>query len=119
MKFCNVCDNMFYMSCEDKNLVYYCKNCSNRFIESVDTLSRPIIESKVADDDINFTQYMTVNIEHDVTLPHIHTIRCPNTDCTKPTDAKNDVMFAKYDHRNLKYIYYCVHCKQFWKSGTV
>ena len=48
MKFCTVCDNMYYIringeneeeeSAEDNSLIYYCRNCGNKETNIIDTV---------------------------------------------------------------------------------
>ncbi len=55
----------------------------------------------------------------DPTLPHLHTIKCPNAACASNTAGKQpDVIYMKYDAQNLKYIYLCniEGCGARWRS---
>jgi DNA-directed RNA polymerase subunit M/transcription elongation factor TFIIS len=55
----------------------------------------------------------------DQTLPHLHTIKCPNAACASNTAGKEpDVIYMKYDAQNLKYIYLCNidGCGARWRS---
>jgi hypothetical protein len=29
----------------------------------------------------------------------------------------NQVIYIKYDYRNLNYLYFCCHCDHFWRRG--
>ncbi len=114
MKFCSNCQNMLYISVDDDKLRYQCKNC-NFFTEENHAMSAEcIISNSVGNDEGNYTQFMSKYIKHDPTLPRINNIPCTNASC--PGKGKEqEVIYIKYDHKNMQYIYYCCHCETFWK----
>lgn len=128
MKFCKFCDNMLYIRLDDapKNddvaddkvsMLYFCKSCGWKDAESQTQDSTTcVLDNNYLDDYTNYQQYVTKNIVHDATLPHIHHLPCTNPKCTRKPDQPNDVIFVKYDSLNMKYLYYCCHCQLFWKS---
>lgn len=118
MKFCNVCQNMMYIQVDTvestPKLQYYCKNCNNRVEESkVD--GTPVEERNFVDDSGTFKSYMTPFIRFDPTLPRVSNITCTNPVCTARDKDDNEVIYIKYDHENMKYLYFCCHCQHFWK----
>lgn len=116
MKFCNTCNNMFYVKVnEDKELVYYCKFCNNSLIEPKTSGSILVIDDNTVDDDIRYTQFINSNIIHDPTLPRVNNIICPCDKCTRKPEEDNEVIYIKYDFANMKYLYFCCHCKHFWR----
>nr|QOI90427.1 hypothetical protein HWQ62_00291 [Pyramimonas orientalis virus] len=120
MDFCSFCDNMLYIKDteEDKfNVMYYCKNCSYEKPLSTESTSTLIIQNKYSDNNINMNNVINENIIHDPTIPHINNIVCPNTQCIKPKDKNNDIMYIKVDNVNLKFVYYCTYCKYFWENN--
>ena len=132
---------------EDSNdLVYYCRNCGESELpitkENI-CVSRTdiVIKDKAYLHDIN--QYTKL----DPTLPRTNNIRCPNQSCpsnhtaedkgatsNKEIDAnadadadanadadalkKSEVIYYRYDDKNLKYIYICTLCDKMWNTGT-
>lgn len=118
MKFCTHCKNMLYIDVEkdELELKYFCKNCNFTTMEENRQISHPLIENNYGDDISNYSQYMTSYIKYDPTLPRVRDIKCPNSACMKPKDKDNEVIYIKYDQANMKYLYYCCHCEQFWKS---
>ena len=117
MKFCKHCDNMLYIRTtveEGKDmLVYYCKNCMYTTTETNDNLKRPVFENGTLTRDgeeARFDHFMTESIEHDVTLPRVRDMPCPNS-C-----KNNEVVYIKYDASNMKFLYFCTSCKKFWRS---
>lgn len=117
MKFCEYCENMLYVTVTpDKDLVYYCKNCDNKIIEKKENGSICVIDDNKIDDVTKYAQYINKNIKYDPTLPHVNNIKCTNPKCTKPSKDENEVIYIKYDFINMKYMYYCCYCEQFWKA---
>jgi DNA-directed RNA polymerase subunit M/transcription elongation factor TFIIS len=122
MRFCDVCNNMLYASCqnnEDTNatsLVFYCKNCNANKELTKEQMREPVVETHMVDDDHVYLQYATPNIKYDPSLPRVNNIKCPNVQCSKPSDVDHRVIYAKYDHKNMRYIYFCCHCDHFWRS---
>ena len=97
----------------DRN--YFCKSCDNR--EECDkSESICILDNNYIDDETNYRQYVNKYIKHDKTLPRVTNIECPNDACTRPKDAPNEVIIIKYDFTNMKYLYCCEYCDNFWRS---
>lgn len=117
MRFCDTCNNMFYVKVdENTDLVYYCKFCNNSITESKEKGSVLVIDDNKVDDNIKYRQYLNKNIIHDPTLPRVNNIVCTNSACTKKHDQENEVIYIKYDFANMKYLYFCCHCEHFWKT---
>ena len=56
-------------------------------------------------------------ILNDPTLPKLKTMKCVNPDCeTNHEGAEPEVIYIKYNHLNLKYLYICTKCKTSWKN---
>ena len=141
MHFCNKCENMLYIKLlhEDSNdLVYYCRNCGEPeqpiTIENICVSKTDIvIKEKAYLHDIN--EYTKL----DPTLPRTNNIRCPNQSCqsnhkledlgstsnskvldidkvANDTAIKSEVIYYRYDDKNLKYIYICTICNKTWKT---
>lgn len=141
MRFCTVCENMLYISLRPDEakegspleLTYGCKHCG--FSTTADEIRRAkaddsgadarnggadssaVLSTDYSDDQTSYKQYATPYIRHDPTLPRVSYITCPNDACSRPPKAPNDVIFVKYDPTNLKYLYHCMYCSTFWKSG--
>ena len=53
MRFCDTCNNMFYVKVdENTDLVYYCKFCNNSITESKEKGSVLVIDDNKVDDNI-------------------------------------------------------------------
>ena len=95
INFCPKCDNLLfiYSDEEDKEKLYLgCKACVHK------------------------NEYT----DHDITLPTIKNnpnIKCPNVDCESNTKGKpSDIIYIKYDHESMDYLYGCKYCKQKWNN---
>ena len=118
--FCKMCGNLMYIkmvtdeSAEQRptGIIHYCKNCGFEVPRPENT---PFcIHTSMQDESMKYSVFLNPNIKHDPTLPHV-SIPCPNQDCNKDEEAEDDVIYMKYDHANMKYIYFCTHCEHFWK----
>jgi DNA-directed RNA polymerase subunit M/transcription elongation factor TFIIS len=116
MHFCSICDNVYFIKVnEGKDMIYYCKSCGNEEVKHKENGSICIIDDNKVDDATKYSQYMNKYIKYDPTLPRVANIKCTNPACTKGEDQPNEVIYLKYDHTNMKYMYYCCHCEYFWR----
>ncbi len=140
MKFCDNCDNMLYVTVEEEELRFVCKNCNfvKKHEKLLNNASVPVLEQNYmpkdtksihengsidecimninyADDSRSYKQFITTDIKYDPTLPHVNNIPCTNPKCTMTNKQNPDTIFIKYDHINMKYMYFCCHCEHFWK----
>ena len=119
MHFCNKCDNMYYIriSSDDENqLIYYCRNCGN---EDTELTKNNICVSKVQlkRSEQKYNHIINEYTKLDPTLPRINTIKCPNTECDSNNEkGKREVIYIRYDDRNLLYIYLCARCDTIWNT---
>lgn len=134
-KFCDLCDNMYYITlrgggsadgadagsgAQAPRLTYTCKHCGNIAEDDEGAEGNGVtcvMFTNYTDDQTVYKQYTTPYIKYDMTLPRVTNIVCPAKDCTRPAAAEQRVIYVKYDPTSLKYLYYCDHCGAFWKSG--
>ena len=114
MYFCKECENMLYIKLnkdtEDK-LIYYCRKCNYEETNfSEDNIC--VLKTNLKKNTIKIDNLINEYTKMDPTLPHIKNIPCPNKDCNP---QENDVIYMRYDHNNMKYLYICVHCDHIWK----
>ena len=114
MKFCDKCDNMYYIGIdqEDTNkLVYYCRNCNyvdeTLTDEGVCLLNTQLISG--GDDYVNVINEYT---KLDPTLPRLYNRKCPNVECK----TEHGIIYMRYNKYQLKYLYLCVDCDVTWKT---
>ena len=76
-----------------------------------------ISETIYTEDDLLYNQNVNKYLRFDPTLRRIRDphITCPNTDCTATQD-NNQVIYIKYDAKNMKYLYVCETCGHTWKQ---
>ena len=119
MKFCEHCKNMLYVSVdEDSKLLFYCKSCNHKVIQDVQRdNSVLIIDDNKIDESTRYAHFLNKYLKFDPTLPRVNNISCTNESCTKQKDGENEVIYLKYDHANMQYLYYCCHCDHFWLKG--
>lgn len=120
MRFCKACDNMLYVQVKDAGetgrgleLAYACKSCGRTEVAGA---SACVIDTNYRDDQSSWRQFATPYIRHDPTLPRVSSIPCPNAKCTRPPAEEREVIYVKYDAKDLRFLYHCCHCGVFWKS---
>lgn len=120
MHFCIKCQNMYYLKINNEananELIYYCRNCGH---EDETLSSENICVSRT---DVNMSKktyehIVNVYTKLDPTLPRTKTIKCPNQDCSSNKDkSDSEVIYLRYDDKNMKYIYLCSICDTLWKT---
>ena len=136
MHFCSKCQNMMYIRLleeDSDSLVYYCRNCgvSDQLIDkdNICVSKKDIVIQEKA-----YTHNINEYTKLDPTLPRTNNIKCPNQLCpsnikttTGETDGHesgdesgenniNEVIYLRYDDKNMKYIYICTLCDKIWKT---
>ena len=101
---------------EEKKLVKFCKHCDFEKVETVNTAIN-ISKTFYSGDDLLYNQHVNKYLRYDPTLRRIKDplINCPNENCNAPDDKKQ-VIYIKYDNKNMKYLYVCEHCGETWKQ---
>ena len=82
----------------------------------IDSGSPKLISKNSFRKDDSIDKWVKKDIEHDVTLPHVANISCVNKKCIKKPDDENDIILLRYNNVDVKFIYYCVHCKKYWNN---
>ena len=118
MRFCFRCSNMYYISInpDDPNkLIYYCRNCGNQDFVSVDDATVSKIQLKKSQQE--FSHIINKHTKLDPTLPRVNKILCPNSDClTNTKDEPREIIYIRYDDKNMKYVYLCSTCETVWQT---
>ena len=121
MKFCNTCDNMFYLSIDPTNcdkLMFYCRKCGTHDHGGVTDKSSIISSVQLSSTETNMSRIINKYTKLDPTLPRIDHIPCPNTECvTNTKDASREIIYIRYDDINIKYMYLCSTCDYVWKAN--
>ena len=114
MKFCEKCDNMYYIGINTENpnkLTYYCRNC--KYVdETITDEGITVTSTQFKKGEHEFNNLFNEYTKMDPTLPRLYNIQCPNTECK----TENGVIYIRYDKDSLKYLYICVDCDSKWKT---
>ena len=120
MKFCIKCDNMYYISINEENnneLSYYCRNCG--FIdESLASENICVLNTQIQQGEQKYNHIINEYTKLDPTLPRIYNMTCPNASCKSNSDdkTKSEILYIRYDQKNMKYLYMCTTCDSVWKT---
>ena len=122
MKFCNNCSNMYYIKLEGENcntILYYCRNCGNSNNNLME-FNKCILKENITKNDNKYNVSINKYTKLDKTLPRINYIKCPNEKCKSNTTqfdvANREIIYIRYDHINMKYLYLCSHCDTTWNT---
>lgn len=133
MRFCIECHNMYYIRLSDNdggNLIYYCRNCGHEEnIAETDIDNLCISKTNISSNKISYKNIVNEYTKLDPTLPRVKNMKCPNADCksNKKTPESKDgsddvsvqpeIIYLRYDDKNMKFIYLCAHCDTTWLSS--
>ena len=114
MKFCEICNNMYYIGIDPDDtykLTYYCRNCKH----VDDTITEEgvcVMKTQLKKGDHEFNHTFNEYTKLDPTLPRLYNTKCPNSECK----TEHGVIYIRYDNDNLKYLYICADCDVKWKT---
>ncbi len=119
MHFCNLCSNMYYISIDPSNankLMYYCRNCGTKDY-SISAQDVTVSHVQLKKSEQEFSHIINKYTKLDPTLPRVSNILCPNADCnTNREDEPREIIYIRYDDKNMKYVYLCSTCDTVWKT---
>ena len=124
MEFCKICDMYYYtrISDEDENrLSYYCRSCGHA--EAAPVEGACVLDTRLRAREQTFRHIVNEYTKLDPTLPRIYNIPCPAAGCASNRaegdgdKAPREVIYMRYDHTNMKYLYICAVCDATWKTG--
>ena len=121
MKFCKVCQNMYYIKLNENDpnsIVYYCRNCGD---EDLNILNDNIVVSKTVykNNKKNFENIINEYTHLDPTLPRTKLLKCPDENCSSNKDNNNEIIYIRYDNVNIKYVYLCSKCNFVWTNENI
>jgi len=125
MKFCEKCDNMYYIKISDNDentLIYYCRKCGNED-SNITEDNMCVIKTNFKKKDTKYKHIINKYTKLDPTLPRIRNMECPNKECSSNTqDPKSkkerEIIYMRYDDNNIKYVYLCAVCDTVWTSNS-
>lgn len=94
-------------------MVMACRHCGHvEPSDGVALISRT--DRDDSDDAAALAPFLTPHLRHDPTLPRTSRVPCVSRACSaRPPLA----IYVRYDDVRLRYLYHCMHCGAFWKSG--
>lgn len=117
MNFCKICDNMLYMRIStdgDNKITKYCRNCCNN--DDVTEIDPCLYKNHSEETTLYLKSLVNKFTPYDPTLPHSKEIPCPNPSCSNK--ETNDVVYLKYNKKDMKYLYLCCDCLTVWKCPS-
>tara|TARA_B100001123_G_C15278219_1_gene1013024 strand:+ start:1686 stop:2081 length:396 start_codon:yes stop_codon:yes gene_type:complete len=130
MHFCSKCGNMFYLKLAKKDdesediLIYYCRNCGHEDTNLISNLNNLYVSKTDIKTKTNYTNIINKFTKLDPTLPRITNIDCPNHDCASNIKDKSEekeekeIIYIRYDDKNMKFLYLCAVCDTVWNTET-
>lgn len=124
MKFCEQCDNMYYISIneDDTNkLEHYCRNCKH-IDNTIMQDGGCILNIQTKNEEQHFNRIVNKYTKHDPTLPRIYNMKCPNNKCKSNTNTPStnpEVVYMRYNDADMKYLYICTDCDNIWKTDQI
>ena len=123
MRFCSNCQNMYYLQVEPNNtqsLILFCRQCGNKETNLTNedlTISRLQIKKN----EQSFHHIINKYTKFDPTLERRNDILCPNASCdtniqNNSNAPERDVVYIRYDEKNMKYAFLCCTCDTIWNS---
>tara|TARA_Y100000741_G_scaffold365120_1_gene359287 strand:- start:1550 stop:1897 length:348 start_codon:yes stop_codon:yes gene_type:complete len=113
---------MYYIKLEDDDcnkISYYCRNCGDSNNELMEE-SKCILKENITRNENKFNISINKYTKLDNTLPRINYIKCPNENCDSNTEkfdvTNREIIYIRYDHINMKYMYLCSHCDFIWNT---
>lgn len=116
--FCPICKYYLYLQADTPNdpLIRLCRNCGFREKDEKGGLvMEMMVQERSAE---GYKILLNEFTRKDPRLPHIHgSIQCPEAGCpSNSSGQESDIIYIKYDHVNLLYIYICDICGFQWRS---
>ena len=129
MKFCEKCDNMYYISIDNANddqLIYYCRFCSHKD-ENLTEEGVVVLKTQYKKNEQKFNHMVNQYTKLDPTLPRIYNMKCPSAECPTNNGSGSasasassttpcEIIYLRYDDDNMKYLYICTTCDTSWKT---
>ena len=122
MKFCEKCDNMYYIriaESDESTLNYYCKHCGNVDLD-INQDGVCLMNTSFTNGEQNFHHIINKYTQLDPTLPRVYNIPCPNKECKtnhKDTKTPAEILYMRYNDAGMKYSYICSECDTKWTNN--
>jgi DNA-directed RNA polymerase subunit M/transcription elongation factor TFIIS len=136
MEFCNKCGNMYYIMLNKKdnnNITYHCRKCGDENTELIKDLKNLCVsKTHIINNNTNYKNIINEYTKLDPTLPRTNKVDCPNENCPsnvkiqedekksnsskKKCKTEKEIIYIRYNHNNMKYMYLCCICDTTWKN---
>ena len=110
MKFCSVCQNMYYPRLEDGKLMNVCLSCMNKEIRTDFVISSKNYKGSFYKDS-NYKKYL----KYDPALQRTIHYDCPNEECPTHKDESKKEAVIENEGDSLVNVYICCDCGTEWK----
>ena len=124
MHFCSNCGNMYYIKLQNSSetLLYYCRKCGfedDSISSNINNLC--VSKTHISENTNVYSQVINKYTKFDPTLPRVNNLKCPNNDCMTNSKEESkvkerEIIYIRYDDKNMKYVYLCPECDHVWKT---
>lgn len=142
MHFCIKCGNMYYIKIDEKSeeLIYNCRKCGHTNSDLINQLDNLCVSKTelTMNSTIDYSNIINEYTKLDPTLPRIDNIDCPNKNCSsniqpssndgeqkdnnkspKEKPKEKEIIYLRYDDKNMKYLYLCAVCDHYWNNNKI
>lgn len=126
MRFCEICGYYLFVGASATNLVHKCrKDGITVEMKPKNSEEAIIMETHFRTENQNNKgkqSFMNEFTRADPTIPHLHTVKCPNNVCPSngppadPATPAKDIIYVKTDVKNLTFEYQCQVCNKQWTT---
>ena len=108
---------MYYLRLNDaqgegsQRLTWYCRHCGHED-NNVDQDAGSVLSTNINKRTDRYDLAINEFTKLDPTLPRSRTIKCPTTDCDS-----TEVIYIRYDRKNIKFLYHCPTCSSSWTTS--
>ncbi len=114
------------MNKDEDKLIYYCRNCGNEDTSLATNTRNLYVSKSTIKKEMNYKNVINKYTKLDPTLPRINNIDCPNKECSsnnnsggeQKNNSNKDILYIRYDDKNMKYIYLCSLCDTVWNTNS-
>jgi DNA-directed RNA polymerase subunit M/transcription elongation factor TFIIS len=107
MEFCQVCENMLFLTNVEEKLMFQCKKCGFEKDATSNVVCSLSFQKKE-----QHTSVIHKYTKLDPTLPRMK-LKCPLETCKNHQEG--DIIQVRYNETELSYAYLCPECDTIWK----
>ena len=108
------------MNSDNSCLLLNCRFCHHT--EPLLENSTIIINTHLPSHEKKFEHFINPYTKFDPSLPRVHNVDCMNMACLShgikaESEKVKEIIYIRYDHQNMKYLYLCPVCDYSWKAN--